>query len=151
MTSGGYDVKVEGLADYVRELRTIDRALPKAVSKGLRVLAKEAAAKAKARGLSRGGVAAKTVRKGGIGYFAQQRQAGLKLRYRKVPYAAGAEFGSKRYKQFRPWRGNQWQPVGSDGVGYFVHPAIRDYLPTAEATYADLIADAIDDYLKEVT
>lgn len=40
------------------------------------------------------------------------------------PFFYGAEFGAKKYKQFLPWRGNQWTGWDS-GVGYFLHPAIR--------------------------
>lgn len=40
-------------------------------------------------------------------------------------FARGAEFGARRYRQFPPWRGNQWMSWGG-GPGYFLHPAIRE-------------------------
>lgn len=56
------------------------------------------------------------------------------------PFALGAEFGALRYKQFPQWRGNQWQPAAG-GVGYFLHPAIRDDLHKVEDAYLDAIDD----------
>lgn len=69
----------------------------------------------------------------------QQRKAATSLRVvggaasiavslrNKFGFELGAEFGSKRYKQFPPWRGNQWSETWvPEGVGYFLHPAIRD-------------------------
>ena len=55
-----------------------------------------------------------------------------------VPFALGAEFGAKQYKQFPEWRGNQWNPAAG-GVGYFLHPAIRDHLADIEKAYLDAI------------
>lgn len=54
------------------------------------------------------------------------------------PFALGAEFGALRYRQFPPWRGNQWNPAAG-GVGYFLHPAIRDHLAEIEKTYLEAI------------
>lgn len=42
----------------------------------------------------------------------------------RYAFARGAEWGARRYKQFPPWRGNQWMSWGG-GPGYFLHPAIR--------------------------
>lgn len=43
----------------------------------------------------------------------------------RYEFALGAEFGARRYRQFPPWRGNQWMSWGG-GPGYFLHPAIRE-------------------------
>lgn len=44
---------------------------------------------------------------------------------KRYAFALGAEFGARRYNQFRAWRGNQWKHW-EGGPGYFLHPAIRD-------------------------
>jgi hypothetical protein len=47
------------------------------------------------------------------------------------PAFAGAEFGSNKYKQFKPWLGS------GDGAGYAVWPSIRKNLPKTEETYVE--------------
>lgn len=44
---------------------------------------------------------------------------------RRYAFARGSEWGARRYRQFPPWRGNQWMSWGG-GPGYFLHPAIRE-------------------------
>jgi hypothetical protein len=50
-------------------------------------------------------------------------QSGVAARIRlggeRAPYAAGAEFGSKQFRQFEVWLGN------GDTAGYFLYPSIR--------------------------
>src|SRR5512147_1301244 len=53
--------------------------------------------------------ATKELRSGGVG----------SVLFGGKPWDFGAEFGSKRYKQFLPWRGND------DGAGYFLWPTVR--------------------------
>ncbi len=55
-------------------------------------------------------------------------------------FALGAEFGALQYKQFPPWRGNQFAPA-EGGVGYFLMPAIHDDLGKIEAAYLDAVGD----------
>ena len=49
------------------------------------------------------------------------------------PVFGGAEFGSMRFKQFKPWRGN-----GSD-AGYFMYPAIRQDADRIETEFTDAV------------
>ncbi len=51
------------------------------------------------------------------------------------PYDLGAEFGAKRWHQFKPWRGNDID------AGYFLFPAVRD----AQDELLDEFSDVIDD------
>ena len=44
-------------------------------------------------------------------------------------YVLGAEFGAKRYRQFRPWQGNKME------AGYFLFPAIREMRGAIEDAY----------------
>jgi hypothetical protein len=50
----------------------------------------------------------------------------------------GAEFGSDRFPQFRPWRGND------DGAGYFLWPTVRDDSDEIMERYDDAVMAAVD-------
>ncbi len=50
---------------------------------------------------------------------------------KRLPFGAGAEFGSIRHPQFKPWRGN-----GEEG-GYFLYPSIRELSPRILREYAE--------------
>lgn len=50
----------------------------------------------------------------------------------------GAEFGSKRFRQFRPWTGNDTQ------AGYFLYPTIRDMSDEMQSRYWEAVMRAID-------
>jgi hypothetical protein len=43
----------------------------------------------------------------------------------RLPWFAGAEFGAKRYAQFKPWRGNAVADPFGGGAGWFLYPTIR--------------------------
>lgn len=121
---GGAGVQVVGLADFVRDLRTIDRGLPRAVSAAHRSIATVIRDESRSEADSLGGVHAKSAP--AISSTGQQRKAAIRIDGDRFPFALGAEFGAKRYAQFPEWRGNQWQPEGDSGVGYMVHPTIRN-------------------------
>lgn len=48
-------------------------------------------------------------------------------------YVLGAEFGAKRWPQFKPWKGNGVE------AGYFLFPAVRDMREEIVNAYADEI------------
>ena len=64
-------------------------------------------------------------------------KASVRIGSNAKPYALGAEFGSVRYRQFKPWRGS------GAGAGYFLWPAIRDKTPEIVELYGDAIEDAL--------
>lgn len=64
-----------------------------------------------------------------------QNGAGIAFGGAAYPFAGGAEFGSFRYKQFQPWRGN------GEGAGYFVYPAIRQDSDEIAETYMERLDD----------
>lgn len=89
-------------------------------------------------------VARKTVREGGLKVTRSVREAAVKLRASgRTPFAFGAEFGAKQYRQFASWRGNQWGGWNG-GPGYFLHPAIRDTAPAVMDNYWRSIRDITD-------
>jgi hypothetical protein len=127
-------IQVEGLYEF---LRSVKETAPQVVgevattNKMAADIVKDAA-KSKASGL--GGVANKAA--GSLATSKATRQATVRLG-RGMPFAFGAEFGALRYRQFEPWRGNQWV-AGSgpaDGVGYFLNPAVREQRAKVEAVY----------------
>lgn len=122
ITSNADAVTVEGLADFHRALKKLDDQYPKAVKNSNYNLANEIAKRAKTSARSQGGI----VRHGSRSLrAARQASAAVVVgggpRY---PTFWGAEFGSKQYRQFKSWRGNQWGGW-SGGPGYFLHPTIR--------------------------
>jgi hypothetical protein len=127
-------IEVEGLYEFLAQMKA---AAPEVVKQVAEVNKKAAdivkdAAAAKAAGI--GSTAAKAAQS--LATSKAARQASVRLG-RGAPYAFGAEFGAKRYNQFKPWTGNQWVegsgPAG--GVGYFLYPAIREQKAKVETEY----------------
>lgn len=137
---GSARVDVQGLREFQKQLREIERTLPRelrlAGNEAAEVVVDEAVDRANALG----GVAAKAARS--LRAASGQREAAVKLGGAAYPFALGAEFGGGLHgrgnptarggytTQFLPWRGNQWTFRGLEfsqhATGYFLHPAIRD-------------------------
>jgi len=127
-------IRVEGLKEFNRELRKIDRDFPKQVRLVNLRIATQVANEARAGAQSLGGVAAKAAPS--IKALAQQARAQVKLGSDRYPYALGAEFGSAgKYPQFKAWRGS------GQSAGYFLYPAIRHESPQIIASYSRMVAD----------
>lgn len=127
-------VDIEGLAAFIAEAKRVAPNLVVEVASANFDAANGIviAARTKAQGVGWPGstaTAAKT-----LGASKSSQRAMVRLGGSRAPWAFGAEFGAKKYKQFAPWRGNQW--AGFDtGVGYFLHPAIRESWPMAREAY----------------
>lgn len=50
----------------------------------------------------------------------------------------GAEFGARRHRQFRPWRGS------GQGAGYFLWPTVRDQSDETIERYGEALLHAVD-------
>lgn len=128
-------VQVHGLPELSRALKAIGPDAQKELREASRRVARFVADDARAAALSIGGVAghvAPSIKPvGGVS------GAGVALGGAAYPMAGGAEFGSLRFKQFKPWRGN-----GSD-AGYFVYPAIRADADRIETEFTDAVDDII--------
>lgn len=136
--SGSVGVKVTGLNELNRALRDMGgREFQKELKEAGAEVAGEVASGARGRALALGGVAAKTAPS--IRAAAGFTSAGVGFGGSGYPFAMGAEFGSVRFKQFKPWRGN-----GSD-AGYFVYESIRDNADMIGQRYLD----AVDDVLRK--
>lgn len=122
MGSGTVQAKIEGLKQFQQALAELGGALPESLRQFNIRAAEEiiGVARGKARRPQQA-LAAKSLR-------ASRSASAVALflgdngRY---AFARGAEWGARQYKQFPPWRGNQWKSWGG-GPGYFLHPAIRE-------------------------
>lgn len=131
-------VGVEGLGELSRALKELGPEFPKEMRKVNKTTAEKVAQHARSNALALGGVAAKAAPS--VKASAGVKSAGVALGGQRYPFAAGAEFGSVRFKQFPIWRGN-----GSD-AGYFLYPAIRE---DADQIHADYM-QALDDLVRRV-
>lgn len=129
-------VRVEGLAELQRALRQLSSEFPKEMRLEGKAIATDVADDARSRAFSLGGVAAKTAPS--IKASAGARFAGVAFGGPAYPFAGGAEFGSIRYSQFKPWRGN------SSDAGYFVYPSIRDQADSIEERYLEALGRITD-------
>lgn len=131
---------VEGLDEIVRDLRSLDRTLPRAVSRGFKDTLTAHTLRAARRNLA--GLGHVPNKQGAITVFATQREAGLKLRVSRYPWIAGAEFGAHRYRQFMPWVGNQYTGT-SNFPGYAVGTALRATIDIVDRDMLDVIAESL--------
>lgn len=126
-------VEVRGLNEFSRALKDLNGDWPKQLRQAAKDAANIVASDAKRRALAVGGAirkAAPSIKGGGT-----QRGAYVKLGGARYPYALGGEFGSIRYKQFKPWRGN-----GRD-AGYALYPAIRANNDEIVEQFGDALED----------
>lgn len=114
-------VRLEGLSDFTRALRVVDKAYPGEVRQANFDLARGIRDGSRRRASTR---LEKRVAKQGLKATRSVREAAVVLGGPRSPEAFGAEFGAKRYRQFRAWRGNRWGGWAG-GPGYFLHPTIR--------------------------
>lgn len=131
-------VAIRGLDEFRRGL---DKDAKRDFARLNQQIADPIAEGARSRARSKGGVAAKAA----SSIKARRSQEGVSIaggggRY---PFFWGAEFGAKRYRQFKPWTGNQWQPM-EGGVGYFMHPEVHERVRDIDETYLD----AIDEFAR---
>lgn len=131
------DVQVQGLRELNLALRSIGKEAQAELRGASKDVAETVMSDARALGMSEGGVAAKVAPS--IRATAGVKSAGLGFGGAAYPFAAGAEFGSKRFAQFKPWRG-----AGAN-AGYFVYPAIRREAPRLEEDYLK----AIDELMRK--
>lgn len=134
ITSGEYAVRIDGLKAFAKALKVVDEKYPGALRDANYDLASQVVDHAQRRARGEPGVALKASKSlRASKQAAQATVAGGGARY---PYFYGAEFGSKSYRQFQNWRGNQWNGWAG-GPGYFLHPTIRDDAPELISAYMD--------------
>ena len=129
-------VRVEGLEELRAGLKKIGPEWPGRLGQVNKRLTTMIVAAAQSRAATRQAAKAAESLKGSAG----AKEAVITLGGDAYPFALGAEFGALQYKQFPPWRGNQFEP-SADGTGYFLHPAIHADLNKIEDAYLDAIDD----------
>jgi hypothetical protein len=141
-SGGGNDqpplsVEVQNLSRLRSALRAAGPGLVEQVKAANFEVADHVAQSARSLAQGQGGAAAKSAPS--IRALKTSTAAKINLGGGRYAFAKGAEFGSFRYKQFKPYRGNQWAGWGNDGVGYFLHPTIRAQREYIIKTYGDRV------------
>lgn len=139
-------VEIQGLRDFARALKLVDERFGSELKEANVEAASELVDSARSRAAMQGGVAAKAAKSLRAARLANA--AAVSFGGARYPYAYGAEFGSKRYHQFKPWRGNQFEGW-SGGPGYFLFPSLRadgarilrDYFNRVDRLLADAFPD----------
>lgn len=123
-------VRVEGLNEFRKGLREASRELPRVLTKAHRTIAQLVVGAARPRMTTKSGRtnrSASTLRAGASQGGAFIRALG--------PTAYGDEFGSNRFKQFKPHLGR---------VGYAIYPTIREEGPVIEAIYTSTVLGELE-------
>lgn len=135
-------ITIQGLNEFSRALKATGAKAPAAMKAANRKVALRLVVAARTKAASLRGVARKasmSLRVSVAANYAAVAGGG-----RRWPYFYGAEFGSKRYKQFESWRGNQWGGW-SGGPGYFLNPSIREQAENAIQEYWDEVDEITRD------
>jgi hypothetical protein len=125
-------VRIEGLADFRRELKALSEALPGELRDLNKEIADKVAGTARSSFQGRSGSAPKVA--GTVKSYGQATGAAVAIGGGSTiggQVAMGNEFGSVAHKQFPAWRGND------AGAGYSLYPAIRRGTSDIEDTYGD--------------
>lgn len=128
-------VQVEGIVELNRALKGLGPEFNGEMRKVSKIVADLEAADSKAAAYTIGGVAAHVAPS--LKPSAGALSAAVSMGGGAYPMAAGAEFGSDKYKQFKPWRG------GGMDAGYFLYPTIRHDLDRIETKYSQGMDDLL--------
>lgn len=152
--AGQAEVKVEGLRQLNRALRKIDDG--KTIQKDIRDRTKRLVEQtiipgARLRAMQRfRNPAGGTYHLGAAGAatlkpFATTRAAGAQLGSSRVPYAAGAEWGSTG----RNPRGRQFPARSGVSQGFVLYPVVREKEPEIIEAYVDVLGDTLSEAFPE--
>ena len=131
-------VRVDGLRDLNRALKALGPEFQKELKEANIDVATFVANDARSAAYAQGGVAAKAAPS--IKPTRTTGSAGVAIGGGAYPFAGGAEFGSIKYKQFQPWRGND------SGAGYFLYPSIRANSDRIVTEYTKALDDIMRRY-----
>jgi len=124
--------RIEGLGDLARALRKIGKEYANSLRDANYELASQVVEIARQRASREPGVTEKAAQRG-LRALRRGKEVMVEGGGPKAPYFFGAEFGSLRYRQFQPWRGNQF--TEGSLPGYFLHPTLREDVPTLLEEY----------------
>lgn len=137
-------VKIRGMREVEAGLRRARPELKAQLAQAHKAIGEDLIA-APARRLAErlGGGQARLARRQVISASSLQRTVAVRMNAGRVPDAFGQEFGAKRFPQFQPWRGNQWNPDADSGPGYVLHPTILKNRRQVVDKYGDLVMNAM--------
>lgn len=137
-------VRVEGAKELIRAFRELDKAVPREVRAATKKLVEETVIpKARMRGQQvRTNLKGNPTRLGSRGVASirpevRQDRVAVVMGGARVPYAAGHEWGSKRYRQFPP----------SSKEGYILYPTVKEETRKFAEEYSKLMQQLIDKHL----
>lgn len=134
-------VKVEGLRELNRALRELGPDARAGLKDASRRVSELVAGDARSAAYSLGGVAAH-VAPSIKSRAAMNGGASVAIGGARYPMAGGAEFGSRRFKQFKPWRGNGME------AGYFLYPTIRRDSDRIATEYTSALDGIIEEFYR---
>lgn len=126
-------IRAKGLDDARDALHDVADGIDRAIEEAGMAAARVIEQRARKNALGLGGVAAKSAP--ALSVEDSTAGAAVAIGGNAYPFALGAEFGSLRYQQFEPWRGEEG--------GYFLYPAVRQTEPQTDEAYEDAIGDLI--------
>lgn len=121
----GRAIAVDGLNETIRGLKKSRKELGRVSTKALKTRTSRIVLPEAQKNWQRQNIKP-SVARSAVVPAAGQAWAGIRVRYRDGthPYGAGVVWGSWRYPQFRPWKGNQF--TGNTTFNdYIVGPAVR--------------------------
>lgn len=124
-----------------KDLKEIDAKAPKLLAKVNRTIAKYVVGEARSKAKSLGGVFGKSAP--ALTASGSGSAVAVFLKKTTRPYAFGAEFGSKQFKQFGAWRGNPKVNAFDGGPGYFLFPTIRDNKSEIEQKWKQAVEEML--------
>lgn len=130
-----FGVAIEGLDEIRKDLRRLNSQAARAVNEGQRDAVRRFTLPAAKKAL--GGQRVPSRPQPSV----SATVAGSGLRWR-APWAAGGEFGSKRFRQFKPWVGNQFTGAGFF-PGYVLGAAVQDTIDEVEDHVIEHVEKAI--------
>lgn len=126
-------IGIRGLREFARDLKQIDRDLPKALRAEHKNVADSLVPRVRSayqlRWPTRTGRGAASIRS-----VATQKSAGVRAGSRRAPYLPGQEWGSTRFKQFGPRAAN----------GRFLYPTVKRAIPETTQKYNAAIQRVFD-------
>lgn len=140
MPLGGKAVEVRGLRELSRDLKRIDKELPKEMRQASMGVARLVADEARANA----GAGTKIQRKAASAIKARAGAARAAIAVTptpSVPFALGAFYGAVKFKQFEPWVGTSWRAGRPDEGPYAINPAIASLEGEIVRVYGEAVND----------
>lgn len=136
-TAGG-STAVVGADEFAIKLRKMNAEVYKQLGRQNRAISKIVVDKARGDASALGRMQAKAAK--GVQATNTRNGVGIRLTKGRYAFAFGAEYGAKKYPQFQPWRGNQFDANDwGGGIGYFFFPAIRESRDEVFSRYLDSV------------